>query len=74
MEIFQTIEQSDDDQSNEPGSRGSENINLEEDEIPTIDLTNDALIDYEGDHIPIEYHTGNTSTSSESAHDTDLTF
>lgn len=57
-----------------PGSSRCESINVEEDEIPTIDMTNDAIIEYVGDHIYIENHKGNISTSCNSAHDTDSTF
>lgn len=62
LEIVQILEQCDDDQSNDPGSSGCENISLDEDEIPTIYLTNDAAIEYVGDRVPIENHTGNMST------------
>lgn len=71
LDIVHFFEQSNDDQSNAPGNRGYENINQEKDEIATIDITKNAIIYYVGDHMPIENHKSNTSTSCESEHDTD---
>lgn len=74
LNIVQLLERSEDDQYIGLGNNGFENINLEGDDIPTIHCTKDVVINYAGDHISIENHTGNTSISCESAHDTDLTF
>lgn len=74
METIQLLEQSNDEQSSQTGNSGYENINLERDEIPTINLTNDAVIYYVGDNIPIENQTGNKKPSCESAQDTNSKF
>lgn len=73
MDIVHILQQSDDNQGQIPAHICLHDINTEEHYIPTIDLTNDAIIDYIENQVPNKQHTSSTSTSCKWANDTDST-